>query len=296
LSSFLAVGVRVVIRTPFSTWGRHKKMIDFNIDYLQFSSNVSIIAALQSEDSHNKTSNMRFYKRMTVYENGVRKYVGNTNTGKALIVLDGKTCAKLGVDKNVLTDVLGAWQGTVSRIDLAMTIDKEIIEQFMADKEFHVSTLWQTTKAIVDENKKVQTVYVGDMKNRGRKGIVRCYDKAAELGLEDCILNRVEIELKHKHAQISSQRIARGASIQSVMNSKFKIAKKWYSDIFSEDVATERFPHVEQFETTEIQKKMAWLMQQVVPSLRFVKEHDQKNGTKNWQLLMKEVEKYGHTN
>lgn len=277
-------------------WGKITKMIDFNIDYLQFSSDVRITGKLMDADSHNKASTMRFYKRMTIYENGVRRYVGNANTEKALVVLDGKTCKRLGVDSKLLGRVLGDWSGTVSRIDLAMTIDEKIIEKFMGDKEHVVSELWEEMKGIVDSEKNLETVYVGDMKKRGKKGIVRCYDKAIELGLENCIMNRIEIELKSKHAQVSARRIAKGASIQSVMNSKFKIDRQWYRDIFSDDVATERFPHVETYETTEIQKKMAWLIKQVVPSLRYVKEYDQEHSTQNWELLMKEVKKYGHQN
>lgn len=266
-------------------------MNTFNIDYMQFSSNIKVIGNVATWEDSYKKSNMRFYERMTTYRNGVRMYTGNPNSDKKLIVLDGKTCDRLGVDAGFCDRVINEFGGTVSRIDLAMTTDKHIIERFFKDKDRIVSGLWQKMKGIVDDNKNLETVYVGDLKARGRKGIVRCYDKAVELGLDDCIMNRVEIELKQKHAQLATKRLSVGESIPSVMNSKFRIDAQWYTEIFTSEISDRRFALEPEYYEEEIHKKMAWLMKQVAPSLAYVMKYDDDNNTKNYDLFNAEVVK-----
>jgi len=267
-------------------------MIDFRIDYIQFSSNLRVIASVEGWDSVAQKSNMRFYDRMTTYENGLRVYTGNPNTEKRLFVVDGKTCERLKINHETCDKIVNEWDSTVSRIDLALTTDKEILKKIMRDKGKIESKLWNDIKVLADGELSLETIYIGNMKDRGRKGIVRCYDKAVQLGLEaGIIMQRIEIELKQKHAQTATRRLATGKSIQSVMNAKFKIDAKWYRDIFSDDIALGRFVIHKESGLTDIQRKMLWLMKQVVPSMAYVVEYDVQNGTKNFELLMQEIEK-----
>lgn len=265
-------------------------MIDFRIDYIQFSSNLRVIAPIENFDNVAKKSNIRFYDRMTQYDSGLRVYTGNPNTEKRLFVVDGATCERLNINNNTCHRIVNEWQSTVSRIDLAMTIDEDILPKIMADKSMIESDLWSGIKVIADEELSPETIYIGDMKKRGRKGIVRCYNKAIQLGKEaDVIMQRIEVELRQKHAQTATQRIGNGASIPSVMNAKFRISTEWYQDIFSKDVATDRFKINDDNAKTEIQKKMVWLMRQVAPSLAYVLEYDKSHDTKNFVLLMERV-------
>jgi len=257
---------------------------EFRIDYLQFSTDVMPSWAIDNVVDFYKKSNKQFYKTMTRFSDGALMYAGNPNTEKRLFVLSGSVCDKKQITPEWLKSLIVESAGTVSRIDLAMTTDVNILPMIQKEHRSIISNMFNTVKIISDADYTPQTIYCGDMGKRGKKGIVRAYDKGLQLGL-DIQMYRIEYEARGKHADISAKRYANGQSIPSIMNSKFKIDRKWYMDIFGNDESTIRFPSAPD-ETPEIERKMSWLANQVMPSLQYVVDYDLQNGTQNFKALL----------
>ena len=264
-------------------------MIEYRIDYLQFSATIEAIFSITSIEEFQKRSNIPFYESMTKYDNGIIRYDGNPNTEKSLYILTGSVCETLGVDELFCNQVLDEFHGKASRLDLAMTTDQSILALILKDKDKIISEMFQQIKIIADADFTPETIYIGDIKKRGKKGIVRAYDKGLQMGLEGVTRHRIEIELKRDQADLALKRIASGNSIQSVMNSKFRIDVEWYKLMFGEDIAINRFKDLTNVERKEIDKKMAWVEKQVIPSLRYIIDYDRDNNTQNFKRLMKRL-------
>lgn len=222
---------------------------------------------------------------MRRYENGLVVYSGNPNSDKQLFVMSGKVCEAVGIRPEML-HVLDVYEPVYSRIDLAMTTDDNILQKIVENKDKVVSKMYPTGKVISDLEYTPETIYFGDLKKRGSKGIVRCYDKGLQLGLDET-WHRIEVEYRQKHAKTAVNRLKSGKSIQSVMNSKFRIESEWYKKMFGEDVATSRFTENESAdELTDIERKMLWIHKQVVPSLQYIIDYDRINGTDNFSSII----------
>jgi len=256
---------------------------EFKIDYIQFSAIRLPRWLTEEQEDFRKRSNMPFYTHRTRFLNGAVMYEGNPNTDKKLFVLSGAVCDRLNVNKEWVKSMLDD-EGTVSRIDLAMTTDINILEPLQKDNKSIQSKMFSDMKIISDADYTPQTIYCGDMSKRGKKGIVRAYDKGLQLGV-DISMFRIEVELRQKHAQISSKRYAHGESIPSIMNSKFKVDREWYTDIFGNDESTMRFADRGEEDIPEIDRKMLWLENQVIPSIQYVIDYDKEHGTNNFQRL-----------
>lgn len=259
-------------------------MIDFKIDYAQFSFNARVVMPVASFEEVRKKSNLPFYKVMTRYQTGVVVYEGNPNSDKKLAVCSGAVCDLLNIGKGFIEESRN-WQATYSRLDIAMTTDQDILQKVWNDRKHVVSQKFSDCKQIMSVEESPETIIFGDMSKRSKKGMVRCYDKALQLGLAGVTLHRIEVENRRNDAEIAAKRIERGAPLASVMNSKFRIDRKWYRDLMTSEVATQRFV-TEKVEISEIEKKMAWLHKQVVPSLQWVIEYDRIHGTANFKSLI----------
>lgn len=231
---------------------------------------------------------MRFYQSMTRYQNGVVIYDGNPNTEKRLAVMSGKTCDNLNVGKGFI-EASREWGATYSRLDLALTTDTDILTKIKESHKHVVSEKFQTGKQISDFEDIPQTLIFGDMNKRSKKGMVRCYDKALQMGLEGVTLHRIEVENRRNDAELASKRIEHGDSIASVMNSRWRIDTDWYKELMSDDIAKTRFKTDEADHLTEIQRKMAWIHKQVVPSLKYVLAYDEEHGTDNFLSIVKQL-------
>jgi len=284
-----AMGHAVVIRDPFIFWMYAMTNIDFTIDYLQYTSiEMPRYKPLDNVERWQK-SYMKMYQKMMICENGTHLHVGNPNSDRTLVLMSGNACKKIGVDNHFLANILDK-ECNVTRLDLAMTTDKNILPYIMDSHEQIESALWQGVKVIADAQYTPQTIYIGDMSKRGKKGIVRAYDKGLQLGL-DIEMYRIETELRKKHSKISAKRLATGDTIPSVMNSKFYIDATWYADFLGTSVSTSRFRDIEkQDDDRPIDKKMSWLMKSVVPSLQYVLDYDKANGTHNFEAIINSLE------
>jgi len=247
------------------------------------------IVRLFQSDGDMQPSFMPFYQRMRKYENDVTIHYDNPSTPRILIVMTGKACKAKGVDAGLCKRVLEDG-GSVSRIDLAMTTNMNFLGKIVEDSAKVESKLYPTGIVIADMEYTPQTIYYGDFKKRGKNGIVRAYDKGLQLGLDGLEMYRLEVENKRKHANITSKRLAHGESICDCMNAKFKVNADWYRELMGSGVSTKRFPDVDGNEMSEIDRKMAWLQKQVLPSLQYVLDYDNENGTNNFESIINKLD------
>lgn len=264
-----------------------QKQMDFRIDYLQFSHAIIPHWMVNSVEDYSRQSAKPFYKRMTRYTSGAERHTGNPNSEKALYILSGSACESLGVERIFVNSVIESG-GKISRCDFAMTTNEPILEKLWDDREHIQSIKYSDCKLITDSEKAIETMYFGDMKNRGRKGIIRAYNKALELGLDE-IRHRIEYEAKHQEAHLQARRFSKGNSIPEIINSRFSVDREWWREIFGNGVAVKRFTDVTENEPTEIQRKMAWLEKQVIPALQYVIDYDKANGTENMTRILEQL-------
>lgn len=259
---------------------------EFKIDWLQFSADVVYMPITEGEEPKPEKSSQRFYRSMQKYSSGLVVHHGNPNTGRPLYVLTGKVCDRLCVGQDLLKNIIYDWKGSIGRLDLAMTVDVPILDKIMRDKDKVVSEMYQECKAIVDGDMTVETIYFGDQKKRGKKGIVRCYDKGKQLDLSDCLLHRIEVENKGKNATVAGKRIVRGEPIGDVMNAKFRIDAEWYKDLVGDGVSNSRFSNDVDEDMTDIERKIMWIHNQVIPSMQDIIDYDIENGTTNFYAIL----------
>lgn len=262
-----------------------------SIDYLQFSTYDKLFLNEYGElreDWKIEVTNdkpVRHYRHGTRFMNGVAVYWGNVNSNKYLYIYSGRACESMGITPQYVARLIerGA---TFSRIDFAVTTNVNFLVKLVKDSDKIESNLYKETHAIIDKDVNPETVYIGDMKKRGKKGIVRAYDKALELGLTDTELYRFELESRGKRAKIDAQRYARSNSIESIIKSRIDIDTDWFTWLMSNEQNKANSRVYEDNSIPEIERKMAWLERQVIPSLQWVKKYDRDNGTQNFKRLI----------
>ena len=262
--------------------------IEYSIDYLQYTiKDMPAFKPVDGVDAWRK-SYMRMYERMRICQNGTHIHIGNPNSDKYLVVMSGTACTKVGVDKHYLANIVSC-EANITRLDLAMTTNFNFLPLLMNDYKAIESNLWYGVKCIADAEYTPETIYIGDMKQRGKKGIVRAYNKGLQIGL-DLDMFRLETEYRKKHAKIGAKRIASSETIPSVMNSKFYVKTEWYKKLLGSTVSTTRFKDITKVdEESPISKKMAWIMKSVLPSLQYVIDYDKVNGTNNFETIIESL-------
>ena len=181
-------------------------MIERNIDYLQYSLNYREQTCVSQ--GHRKLSGHGFYTRGYMDGLGVARYFGNPNSKKAFVVMSGRA---LHNHRAVNWDIVETMQkvidsgGKFSRIDIAITeyVEDKLftlddVENSINDERIVSSWFEHGSKKIVaidrEYDNPTETIYMGDMENRGKKGIFRAYDKGLEMGLDRWIATRIEVE------------------------------------------------------------------------------------------------------
>lgn len=254
---------------------------EHKIDYIQFSTDSTVYKWLSDVHNSVKSPN-KFYKYGRRYECGTLIMTGNPNSGKDLVVMSGRAC-EFHRDrlKDMMNDEIGAG-AKVSRIDLCVTCDSgEPMKMFdellkngkVESRRYDVSQ----SKKFTDVNDTVETIYVGDLSKRKKKGIFRVYDKGLEQGL-GFSLSRFELECKQSIAHNNAKRWIDGVGIGSMIKSAISIENvDWWDEIMGESTALPKYEK-EQDETTEYERRWAWLCQQVAPALGKALAEDEQNG------------------
>ena len=242
-----------------------------------------------------------FFKRGYRDELGKRYYFGHPKTDNAHIVMSGTYMHNSRVvgwrDNDTLRDIIER-DGKVKRIDIAITdyveddlITPECILREVESGRVHGAMAKYGAKFIssVDDGKvsKAETVYIGDISKRGRKGVFRAYDKGLELGIMRDIITRLELEERGDNAHNSEKRAIEGASLSSVIESRLRFTGERMQRFFVEDaIDTSRGDSlVSESESERMQKRYDWLMSQVAPAVREFVAHEVKNGNGDKRVM-----------
>lgn len=258
-------------------------MIERNIDYLAFSapSSQANFAGIE----YKIIPPVAFYKVGYQAENGIRYYFGNhKNPSLAHVVLSGKTLEYLrqtGYNDQGILEFALSQDGKISRLDLAVT--KYIDEWFVTVSDV---TAWYAcgwfagtladngAKTIarleIDGGLGIETLYMGNMEKRGKKGIFRVYDKGLEFDLAPFLITRLELEERHDNAHNTAIRMAKGEKLAACFRSRLDCNCDEFQALMDADVAdisrNAAKPKTEQEE--KLEKRWRWLIDTVAPSLQ----------------------------
>lgn len=266
-------------------------MIERHLDYLQFS--AMIAESVCTENGYSDLVPVRFYKRGYRDEFGTRLYFGNPNSKKALVVMAGHALEIMrgnGHEDAGIIDLALRQDGEISRMDLAVTewvetdlIQLEDIECWFKEGLIESSLVAGGMKEIssISENtgRSVETLYIGDMSKRGKKGIFRAYDKGLEINIGQYLATRLEYEDRGEKAHNSALRLAETNSISGVFRSRFDVKSIQFERLMDADaVSTKRGAGKFEEEAMENERRWQWLLNQVAPSLKEAIETERKNG------------------
>lgn len=264
-------------------------MITHEIDYLQY--NCPLSEKICIAQNHEKINPLPFYRRGYEDELGIRRYFENPNSKKALIVISGKAMSNQRAvgwsDRQIVSDAIRA-NGRVTRIDLAVT---HFIDEFLVTPDDVAKLFWlqmidsplvkygAKTISSVGENYQdgIETLYIGDMKKRGKRGIFRCYDKGLELDLGKHLITRLEYEDRGDTALTTAKRIADGKPIGSVFRTRFNCECNLFDRLMqAPTIDTTRGIELQKSDSAEDhEKRKRWLLKQVAPALEKVLEREQ---------------------
>ena len=179
--------------------------VEAKIDYLQFSVDRKPPLAYRAQP---RESYMRNYKGMYESHLGLDVHYGNVRGREYLCVAKGIACDNLRAVTSIkgFLDLMLSYDAKFSRVDWCVTqfIDGDglfttrdfadcaasglVDSPLMAHGAKTVSDVLELSK--IDGFPHVETVYVGDLKKRAKRGIFRCYDKGRELLLGDDMITR----------------------------------------------------------------------------------------------------------
>jgi DNA relaxase NicK len=257
-------------------------MIERHIDYLSLS--VHLPETVCRDDNFEIIRPIANYKRGYKDDKQIRYYYGNPNSKKCYIVLSGEVLHALRCDGYVDAEIVEKYislGARVSRIDIAVTefVDDTILQVDTVAEWFRsgrVNSSWVAggCKMIVDVPKddlnSCQTVYIGSMADRGKKGIFRAYDKGFEMNLDEHIITRLEVEDRGDKAHVSARRLADGASVASVFRTRFDVQDDDFERLMQAPVADiSRGRNFEKRDAIDARnKRWHWLINQVAPSIK----------------------------
>lgn len=274
-------------------------MIERFVDYAQASLCLSESAVILK--GFRVISPVRFYKRGYQHPSGFRLYFGNPHSKDALVVASGETMQSLRndyLDAEILDWILSQG-GKFSRLDLAVTewntfeglIELKDIEKWysqgLIESPLVSGGLKEISSILPNSGRIAETLYIGEMSKRGKKGIFRAYDKGIELGLGEYMATRLELELKRDNAQSVAKRLAESNDISGNFRSKFNVRAKDFERLMDSDaVNTTRGKAIAKEEgEAEINKRWEWLLNQVAPALKEAIAEERKAGREDARLV-----------
>lgn len=263
-----------------------------SVDYLQYTSDV--IPRFLGKDYLQRRPPIPFYKACNEYPCGTLVYFGNVNSEKYLIQMPGKACVEYTVDGKLLplTTCFG-YGGKVSRLDLAVTVDelwplrafKRVVgTEKLVSKRFESDA----PKLICSANGDVETVYVGSLKKRGKKGIFRAYNKGLESGLGGTYI-RFELEIRQKLATTAAKRLNDGKDIGDIIRNVVDVpGAGWWVDMMGKK--SEKLPFFYDDDGSDpVTRRWHWLCTQVAPALAKLLVIEEKQGTENYARFQDRV-------
>lgn len=247
-----------------------------SIDYLQY----TLPTLPHQEDELTEVSKLANYKYgFKVSECGTRYYTGHNKSEKVLVVESGDTVRwwRRHEDERQRISRLLDQGATFSRVDIAVDAmcmppyvipTAKMVADWCEDGLIVSSHAAYGAKTVYDATTRThETCYVGDKKNRGKKGIFRAYDKGIESGKIDNHWMRYELELKRDNAKMATTRYL-DYDLESIFRAKFDIRHDIWQSIFdSEPLDVSRGDNITRDKSLDSAKRWAWLIEQVAPAL-----------------------------
>lgn len=246
--------------------------VDKKIDWLQWSTPKHQF--LVSGDYELIRSPNKFYQYCAKYHGGILVMTGNPNTDKELVIMSGFACDTYRNQlKNIAKKELdnGA---KFSRIDLCVTCDDgSLLDKFseaMTDRKV-VSRRYDLPKSkkIVGLDNEVETLYVGDLDQRKKKGIFRAYNKGLQMNL-GIDLSRFELECKQSVAHSNAKRWLKGVEIGNMIRKGVDLPNEnWWVDVMgsNDPLPQDISDAIKPIEKNEDEARWNWLINQVAPAL-----------------------------
>jgi len=274
-------------------------MIEQSIDYLQFTANMQ-----EHEfrpDEVKTIGGLPYYPRGYLAHNGVRYYFGNNKGMNCFVVLAGQQCQYLrdcGQSDKQLLEWAYANGAKISRLDLAVTewntfdgmFEIKDVASWFADGlitsalcEYGCKEVSEVTKSGHD----MQSVYIGDLKKRGKRGIFRAYDKGVELDIGLYAAHRLEIELKRDKANSAARRIVDTGDIAGNFRTYFDVKHPTFERLMNAPKfeAKRGKGKIKDMRENENDKRWEWLLNQVAPAMREAIAIDEKTGVGNERMF-----------
>lgn len=269
------------------------------VDYIQAS--VPTSQAFCRDNGHKEIPPLKFYRQGYIDALGVRRYFGNPNSAKALVVYSGDAlhncrAVKWG-DRETVREILQS-SGKITRIDWSITdyVDTHLVTPKLISTIFrrgHITgRLADKGASFIAGQKvgaphKIETFYIGDWSKRASGGLFRAYDKGLDLGMWSDLITRLELEERKDNAHNSAKRYAEGASIPELIRSRLKIDHAQTDRLFNaSDIDLSRGSQIiPNGDSDKNEKRWQWLMTQVAPALRKAHEVDTGEGLGNKRLL-----------
>lgn len=273
-------------------------IVEKYVDYLQYSMNAKEEKFMSLSKP---IAGMMNYKRGYLQPDGTRVLFGHSNTDKALFIKSGLVLHNRRVDGLQIADLLDnilCRGANVSRIDLCLTeyVDDglntpEIYANLVGDGKCVSSHAKHGARYIasIGENYKddIETVYIGDMRNRAKRGIVRVYDKGVELDIGKYLISRVEVEDKRDKAQVSAKRIASGHSVGSVLKTRVDFDDmRWINLLDADDIDMSRGKQIKPTVDADMKNsnRWAWLVNKIAPTIAKAIAYDMDSGLDDTNL------------
>lgn len=269
-------------------------MIERFIDYMQFSCLINETTCI--EQKFDTVYPVRFYSRGYRHPFGYRIYYGNPKSALALVVAAGEAMQNMRdndmLDAEILQHALSLG-AKFSRIDLAVTqwntfdgfITIEDIQSWyergLIQSPLSGGGCKKISSIHSESGETAETLYIGTMAKRGRRGIFRAYDKGIEINLGEYMATRLELEQKGDNAHNSALRIADTNDISGNFRARFNVRHKDFDRLMDADavkVQRGKGKIKGQEHEEEQDRRWAWLMSQVAPSLKRAIEDDIESG------------------
>lgn len=267
-------------------------MIERFVDYLAFSALLS--EAECSEKKYEIVPPIQFYRRGYRDPLGFRIYFGNPNSKKALVVASGQTMENLRAMGKLDAEII-QWSleidAQVSRLDLAVTywVDEDFLELddvvwWAKNELIDYSQAKYGAKILskieVEDAPTTETLYIGDMKKRAKRGIFRAYDKGIELDIGKYMSTRLELEERGENAHNTARRLAESNDIAGNFRSRFNVDSEKFEMLMDADAVdiSRGIGKVKREDEDKMKSRWIWLIEQVAPALKEAIEYDRKNG------------------
>ena len=257
-------------------------MIERHLDY--FAASLMFPEMICRDNQYKSVPAIAFYKRGYEDETGTRYYYGNPNSKKCLVVLSGRVLEYFRISGNTDSEIVASFVekgARCSRIDMAVTewiednlVTLDDVEGWFTGGKIKSSWVSGGCKALVEipeqGERATQTLYIGDMEARGKKGIFRAYDKGVEMDLGKYMVTRLEVEDRGDKAMVSARRIAAGASVASVFRTRFDVDDEQFERLMQSPVAElTRRSNLPKRDEIDVQAgRWQWLINQIAPSIK----------------------------